>query len=107
MRSSRSASFSEGSRRDLAWMPVLRAFMEEAALPVTELGPVDFWALRRLASIWRSVDMVTPGVGPSFGQAGGPSYFEDRTADFGIRGGGETSSRVSVFPFGVMIGSTD
>jgi hypothetical protein len=32
-------------------MPVLRAFMEEEALPVTEVGPVDFWALRRLASI--------------------------------------------------------
>src|ERR1017187_10161833 len=37
--------------RDLAWMPVWRAFMEETALPVTEVGPVDFWALRRLASI--------------------------------------------------------
>ena len=31
--------------------------MEEAALPVTEVGPVDFWALRRLASIWRRVDI--------------------------------------------------
>src|ERR1700730_3031869 len=54
---SRSASFSEGRTRDLAWMPVLRAFMEETALPVTEVGPVDFWALRRLASIWRRVDI--------------------------------------------------
>jgi hypothetical protein len=36
---------------DLAWMPVLRAFMEEAALPATEVGPVDFRELRWLASI--------------------------------------------------------
>src|ERR1017187_2139723 len=32
-------------------MPVRRLFMEEVALPVTEVGPVDFWALRWLASI--------------------------------------------------------
>jgi hypothetical protein len=25
--------------------------MEDVALPVTEVGPVDFWALRRFASI--------------------------------------------------------
>ena len=43
--------FFEGRTRDLAWMPDLRAFMEETALPVTEVGPVDFCALRRLASI--------------------------------------------------------
>jgi len=43
MSSSRSATFSDGRTRDFAWMPVLRAFMEEAALPVTEVGPVDFW----------------------------------------------------------------
>src|SRR5258708_40028411 len=53
MSSSSSATFSVGRTRDLAWMPVLRAFMEEAALPVTEVGPVDFWALRRFASLWR------------------------------------------------------
>ena len=40
-----------GEEEDLAWRPVLRLFMEETALPVTEVGPVDFWALRRLASI--------------------------------------------------------
>jgi hypothetical protein len=34
-------------------MPVLRALRLEAALPWGDLGPVDFWALRRLASIWR------------------------------------------------------
>ena len=42
---------SVGRTRDSAWMPVLRAFMEDVALPVTEVGPVDFWALRRFASI--------------------------------------------------------
>jgi hypothetical protein len=49
--------FFEGRTRDLAWMPDLRAFMEETALPVTEVGPVDFCALRRFASIWRRVDI--------------------------------------------------
>ena len=34
-------------------MPDLRALRLEAALPCEELGPVDFRALRRLASIWR------------------------------------------------------
>ena len=34
-----------------AWMPDLRAFREEAALPSGEVGPVDFWEFRRLASI--------------------------------------------------------
>jgi hypothetical protein len=32
-------------------MPDFRAFMEDAALPVAEVGPVDFCALRRFASI--------------------------------------------------------
>src|ERR1035441_6301333 len=60
---SRSAKFSVGRTRDSASMPVLRAFMEEVALPVTEVGPVDFWALRRFASICRRVDMVPPEDG--------------------------------------------
>ena len=34
----------------LASMPVLRAFIEERALPSAEQGPVDFCALRRLAA---------------------------------------------------------
>jgi hypothetical protein len=45
-------------------MPVLRAFMEERALPSTELGPVDFFALRRLAKscFWDAIDgRVTGG----------------------------------------------
>src|ERR1039458_83493 len=85
---SRSARFSEGRTRDSAWMPVLRAFMEEVALPVTEVGPVDFWALRRFASICRRVDMVAPEDGDR-----GPRvraacpYFEDRGRRSGIRGG--------------------
>jgi hypothetical protein len=32
-------------------MPDLRAFKEEAALPSEDVGPVDFWELRRLALI--------------------------------------------------------
>src|ERR1017187_4136211 len=68
---SRSARFSEGRTRDLAWMPVLRAFMEEVALPVTEVGPVDCWALRRLASICRRLDIVVRGVRVALGLAGG------------------------------------
>src|SRR5450759_315669 len=66
MSCSRPARFSWGRGRDLPWMPNLRLFMKETALPVTEMGPVGFWALRRLASIWQRVDMVVPG------RAGGP-----------------------------------
>jgi hypothetical protein len=43
--------------------------MEEAALPVTEVGPVDFCALRRLASIWRREDIMDNS---EKGQAGRP-----------------------------------
>ena len=43
---------------DQASMPDLRAFREEAALPSGEVGPVDFWALRRLASICAWVGIV-------------------------------------------------
>jgi hypothetical protein len=35
----------------LAWVPDFRLFMEEAALTVTEVGSVEFWGVRRLASI--------------------------------------------------------
>ena len=41
--------------------------MEEAALPVTEVGPVEFSELRRLASIWRMVDRVAPRVRAALG----------------------------------------
>jgi hypothetical protein len=34
------------------------ALREDRALPSGEVGPVDFWALRRLALIWASVGMV-------------------------------------------------
>ncbi len=40
-------------------MPDFRALSEEVALPSGDLGPVDFWALRRLALIWASVGMVS------------------------------------------------
>ena len=35
----------------LAWAPVFGLFREETALLVTEVGPVEFWGVRRLASI--------------------------------------------------------
>jgi len=40
-------------------MPCFRAFIEEAALPSAERGPVDFCALARLAAIWAGVAMTT------------------------------------------------
>src|ERR1035438_434231 len=85
----RSARLSEGRRRDLAWMPDLRLFMEATALPVMEVGPVDFWELRRLASICRRVDMVAPGVRASLGLAGGSACptlrLARRSGEFGGR----------------------
>src|ERR1035441_5103869 len=95
---SRSARFSEGRTRDLAWMPVLRAFMEEVALPVTEVGPVDCWALRRLASICRRADIVVPG-GASCARIGRRKrlpHLEDRGRISGIRG----SRSVSYLEYG-------
>src|SRR5450759_1016715 len=82
MSCSRSATFSEGRMRDLAWMPVLRAFMEETALPVIEVGPVDFWALRRFASICRRVDISDSC---RWTGRGALTYFEDSGAARGIR----------------------
>jgi hypothetical protein len=41
----------QGDGGILAWVPVFRLFMEETALLVTEVGPVEFWGVRRLASI--------------------------------------------------------
>src|SRR5258708_3030968 len=37
--------------------PCLRAFWEEAALPSSVRGPVECWALARLAADWVDVDM--------------------------------------------------
>src|ERR1017187_9565142 len=51
LRISRLTVFSPRMIWDLASMPDFRAFMREAALPSAELGPVDFFALRRLASV--------------------------------------------------------
>jgi hypothetical protein len=57
--------------------------MEEVALPVAEVGPVDFWALRRLASICRRVD-IEVCVGDRRSQrVPGLSYSEDTGACFG------------------------
>ena len=67
----------------MAWMPVLRAFMEEAALPVTEMGPVDFRALRRFASFWRRVDMGGSGMGELW--TGGPRGYPCPTLRIGER----------------------
>src|ERR1017187_4381000 len=46
-----------------------------AVLPVTEVGPVDFWALRRLASIRRSVDISVARVSELRSVAGEPKGY--------------------------------
>jgi hypothetical protein len=48
---------SPGMMWEYASMPDFRALREEAALPSEEVGPVDFWALRRLALICAWVGM--------------------------------------------------
>ena len=58
-RASSAAGSSPGMMWDQASMPDLRALSEEMALPSEDLGPADFWALRRLALIWASVGMVS------------------------------------------------
>src|SRR6266481_1067063 len=57
VRASSSAGSSPGMMWDQASMPDLRALRDEAALPSGDVGPVDFWALRRLALIWAWVGM--------------------------------------------------
>jgi hypothetical protein len=39
--------------------PWLRRLAEDLALPSAEVGPVDFWALARLAAICAGVDMMS------------------------------------------------
>jgi hypothetical protein len=51
--------------------------MEEAALPVTEVGPVDFCAFRRFASIWRWEDIDSS-------EWDRLSYFDNRGEAFGV-----------------------
>src|SRR6266480_2843874 len=58
VRASSSAGSSPGMMWDQASMPDLRALREDAALPSGEVGPVDFWALRRLALSWAWMGMV-------------------------------------------------
>src|SRR5476649_2868608 len=60
VRASSAAGFSPGMMWDAAWMPDFRALREEAALPSGEVGPVDFWEFRRLASICAWDDMIGP-----------------------------------------------
>ena len=56
-RRSRSAWFSPGMMVWRASMPCWRALKRDASLPAGVRGPVDFWALRRLASNWFRVAM--------------------------------------------------
>ena len=56
--------------------------MEETALPVAEVGPVDFCALRRLASICR---WVAIGIAPGKDGPGGLPHFEDKMRDLAIQ----------------------
>src|ERR1035437_8321359 len=87
MSCSTSASFSEGRTRDLAWMPVLRAFMEATDLHDSAVGPVDFSDLRRLASIWRMVEMGGSRFRASLGGTGREACptlkIEERLRGFG------------------------
>jgi len=55
---SNSAWLSELITSWAAVSPCLTAFCETAALPSLVRGPVDFWALLRLARIWDWVDMI-------------------------------------------------
>ncbi len=56
-----------GMMWDQASMPDLRALREEVALPSGEVGPVDFWALRRLAFSCAWVGMVQSQIRGSTG----------------------------------------
>jgi hypothetical protein len=62
----------------LASMPVLRAFMEERALPSGERGPVDLSALRRLASIC-FLDGIERRIAGGQRVAGGARGYVDET----------------------------
>jgi hypothetical protein len=44
---------------EAASMPCFRALKREADLPSAERGPVDIWALARLAAICAGVAMTT------------------------------------------------
>src|SRR5690349_21655967 len=57
-RASKSAGSSPGRMRVSAYKPYLRPFRRTAARPSGVDGPVECCALRRLASICRSVDMA-------------------------------------------------
>ena len=64
----------------LARVPVFGLFMEETALLVTEVGPVEFWGYGG----WLRFDFERARVSPGW-QAADLSYSEDRGATSGIR----------------------
>src|SRR6266550_6856619 len=57
-RASKAAGSSPGRMRVSAYSPYLRLLRLTAARPSGVVGPVLFWALRRLASICRCDDMA-------------------------------------------------
>src|SRR5881392_2412937 len=57
-RASKAAGSSPGRMRVSAYRPYLRLLRLTAARPSGVVGPVLFWALRRLASICRCDDMA-------------------------------------------------
>src|SRR5450432_3340558 len=63
VRASSAAGSSPRMMWDAAWMPDFKALSEEAALPSGEVGPVDFWELRRLALVCACDVMLEPRVG--------------------------------------------
>lgn len=46
----------------VAWRPCLTAFWLDIFLPASVLGPVDFWAFSRLASIFFSLVDIVVGL---------------------------------------------
>src|ERR1700732_626287 len=70
VRASSAAGFSPGMMWDAAWMPVLRALREEAALPFEEVGPVDFSEFNLLALICACDDICEPRVESGCGALG-------------------------------------
>src|SRR5579872_6096039 len=57
LRSSKAVQSSYGSTTCVLARPCLSAFSFEASLSASVRGPVQSWALRRLASIWAADDM--------------------------------------------------
>jgi hypothetical protein len=62
--------------------PVLTAFRQDLALPSGVLGPLDSWALARLAASWEG-EMAGAGHGPSLRSALGIGDGEISEGDVG------------------------